>query len=61
MKKLLFFIFCISTAAFAQHNNPNKGYWQQHASYKMNVDMDVKSFKYKGTQELVYTNNSPDT
>ena len=61
MKNLLFFIVCISTSVFAQHNNPNKGYWQQHAKYKMNVDMDVKSFTYTGTQELVYTNNSPDT
>lgn len=61
MKNLLFFIVCISTSVFAQHNNPNKGYWQQHANYKMNVDMDVKSFTYTGTQELVYTNNSPDT
>ncbi|WP_448606222.1 M1 family metallopeptidase [Paenimyroides ceti] len=61
MKNLLFFIVCISTSVFAQHNNPNKGYWQQHAKYKMNVDMDVKSFAYTGTQELVYTNNSPDT
>jgi len=61
MKNLLFFIVCISTSVFAQHNNPNKGYWQQHVKYKMNVDMDVKSFTYTGTQELVYTNNSPDT
>src|SRR5690606_39633762 len=27
----------------------------------MEVDMDVKTFKYKGTQEITYTNNSPDT
>ncbi len=61
MKKLLFFICCISTAAVAQHNNPNPGYWQQHVNYKMNVDVDVKTYQYNGTQELVYTNNSPDT
>ena len=36
-------------------------YWQQHVDYKMNVDMDVKDYKYTGTQELKYTNNSPDT
>ena len=39
----------------------NTSYWQQHADYKMDVKMDVKSYQYKGKQELVYTNNSPDT
>jgi len=36
-------------------------YWQQHVDYKMDVTMDVKNYRYKGKQELVYTNNSPDT
>ena len=36
-------------------------YWQQHADYKMDVVMDVKNYQYKGKQQLVYTNNSPDT
>jgi hypothetical protein len=36
-------------------------YWQQHVDYKMDVTMDVKNYQYKGKQELVYTNNSPDT
>ena len=35
-------------------------YWQQHADYKMDIDMDVNTYQYKGKQELVYTNNSPD-
>lgn len=42
-------------------NNPNPGYWQQHVDYKMEVNMDVKTYQYKGKQTLVYTNNSPDT
>ncbi len=37
------------------------GYWQQHVNYKMDVSMDTKTYRYKGKQELVYTNNSPDT
>jgi len=37
------------------------GYWQQHVNYKMDVAMDVKTYKYKGSQKLEYTNNSPDT
>jgi hypothetical protein len=38
-----------------------KDYWQQHATYTMEIDMDVKTHQYTGKQELVYTNNSPDT
>ncbi|MBW2937289.1 M1 family metallopeptidase [Aureisphaera sp. CAU 1614] len=39
----------------------NTSYWQQKVNYKMSIDMDVTNWQYKGTQELVYTNNSPDT
>ncbi len=39
----------------------NKAYWQQRADYKMTIDMDAKKHQYKGSQELKYTNNSPDT
>ena len=46
---------------FAGNAMAQNGYWQQHVDYKMNVAMDVKACQYKGTQELVYTNNSPDT
>ena len=35
-------------------------YWQQHAAYKMEVDMNVESFQYSGVQSVIYTNNSPD-
>ena len=38
----------------------NNGYWQQHVDYTMDVDVDVKKFQYSGTQNLVYTNNSPE-
>ncbi len=48
-------LFLVITFASAQH-----GYWQQHADYTMDVDMDVKNYQYSGTQKLVYTNNSPD-
>ncbi|MDT8417802.1 MAG: M1 family metallopeptidase [Lutibacter sp.] len=47
----------ISTSAFAQNNT---SYWQQQADYKMDVDVDAENYQYKGTQELTYTNNSPD-
>ncbi|WP_179009433.1 M1 family metallopeptidase [Winogradskyella forsetii] len=35
-------------------------YWQQHVDYAIEIDMDVNSYRYKGKQKLVYTNNSPD-
>ena len=40
--------------------NQDPGYWQQHVDYAMEIDMDVNTFKFTGTQKLVYTNNSPD-
>jgi hypothetical protein len=60
MRKFLALALFSATSLFAQ-NNPNKGYWQQHVDYKMEVSVDVKTYKYTGTQTLVYTNNSPDT
>lgn len=53
----MLFLFFISANCFSQSAN----YWQQRVDYKMNVSMDVKTYRYKGTQELVYTNNSQDT
>jgi hypothetical protein len=61
MKKIFgLFLIALSGVINAQ-NNPNPGYWQQQADYKMEVWMDVKSFQYTGTQILEYTNNSNDT
>ncbi|MFV7236443.1 M1 family metallopeptidase [Flavobacterium sp. ZB4R12] len=59
MKKflLLSFITLNFGSLFAQSST----YWQQHVDYKMDVTMDVQHYQYKGKQELVYTNNSPDT
>ena len=54
---LLSFLFFGFSKTFAQ----NATYWQQHVDYKMVVTMDVKTYQYKGKQELIYTNNSPDT
>lgn len=51
------FLFVITgTAAFAQ-----TGRFQQSVDYKMEVDMNVTTNQYSGTQILKYTNNSPDT
>ncbi|MBO0321034.1 M1 family metallopeptidase [Muricauda sp. CAU 1633] len=59
MKRLLSFLFTAVSGIsllFAQNNS----YWQQHVDYTMEVNMDVKTYQYTGTQKLVYTNNSPD-
>lgn len=34
--------------------------WQQHIEYAMEVDMDVNTNRFTGTQRAAYTNNSPD-
>ncbi len=56
MKKLIILALFVSAIGFAQ----NTSYWQQHVDYTMEVDMNVENFQYTGTQQLVYTNNSPD-
>ena len=62
MKKILVAVLFLSTLfSFAQQKQKTrKEYWQQHADYTMDIDVDVEKFQYKGTQKLVYTNNSPD-
>ncbi|WP_395050582.1 M1 family metallopeptidase [Flavobacterium sp.] len=59
MKKI--FILSILSLSFGNLFAQSSGYWQQHVDYKMDVVMNVKNYQYKGKQELVYTNNSPDT
>lgn len=61
MKNLFLLLIALSTSVYAQHNNPNPGYWQQHVDYKMDVHMNVENYTYTGKQALTYTNNSPDT
>ncbi|WP_111539828.1 M1 family metallopeptidase [Mesonia algae] len=56
----LFIGLCICTAITSLAQNTTS-YWQQHVDYKMEVDVNVKDYTYTGTQELEYTNNSPDT
>ncbi len=59
MKKIL--LFALLSFGIGKVSAQKTTYWQQHADYKMDVSMDVKNYQYKGRQELVYTNNSPDT
>lgn len=57
MKNLLVFALMImGTVLTAQRD-----YWQQRVEYQMDIDFDVESHQYEGTQKLTYFNNSPDT
>lgn len=57
-------VYTSTTSTPISPNTPNSSkqsnYWQQHVDYNMEIDMDVNTYQYKGTQQLVYTNNSPD-
>ena len=57
----MLFIACGPTndVISSQVQNQNT-YWQQHVDYKMDIDMNVNNYQYKGKQTLIYTNNSPD-
>jgi hypothetical protein len=35
--------------------------WQQHIKYQINVNMDVVTNQFTGTEKIEYINNSPDT
>ncbi len=39
----------------------SSGSWLQHIQYKMMIDLNVDSNLLKGTQQIRYRNNSPDT
>ena len=57
MRNIIALILCLFISNTAQTQN----YWQQNADYKIKVDVNVKNNKYKGNQEILYTNNSRDT
>jgi len=59
--KNLFVIIVLSVFYVVNGQRNTNGYWQQHVDYTMEVEMDVDTFNYSGTQQIIYTNNSPDT
>jgi hypothetical protein len=59
--KNLFVIIVLSVFHVVNGQRNTNGYWQQHVDYTMEVEMDVENFNYSGKQQLIYTNNSPDT
>ncbi|NJC25326.1 M1 family metallopeptidase [Neolewinella antarctica] len=55
------FVACLLLTSLSAPLLAQPDRWQQAVDYTMTVDMDVKTNQYAGTQDLVYTNNSPDT
>jgi hypothetical protein len=76
MKQLFsFMLILISMQTIAQYTNsyrsagnthywknrkPFAGYWQQDVQYTINANIDEKTNIISATEELIYTNNSPD-
>jgi hypothetical protein len=57
MKKIfLILIFFSGIVSFAQ-----TPYWQQKLKYDIKVELDDKTNTLKGTENILYTNNSPET
>ncbi|MFT3885669.1 MAG: M1 family metallopeptidase [Flavobacteriales bacterium] len=55
-RPLLAFCSAFALAAHAQCDG-----WQQRVQYTIDVELDVHTHRFTGTEKLVYTNNSPDT
>ncbi len=60
MNKNLAFIF-IAIIAFGSGVSAQADRWQQHINYNIKASLDVNTNIIKGTEEIVYTNNSTDT
>src|ERR1044071_9542032 len=50
---------CLLLFVLAANAQPDR--WQQHISYKIDAKLDVSTNVLNGTEQLEYTNNSPDT
>jgi hypothetical protein len=50
----LIYLFCTGIV----QSQPDR--WQQGAEYEMDIQFDVNTHRFSGTQKLVYYNNSPD-
>ena len=59
MKKLS--ILGITIFALVSNLSAQADRWQQHIDYKINAALNVQTNIVKGTESIVYTNNSQDT
>ena len=56
-RNIFIILFAFSATVLFSQKGP---YYQQAASYKMDIDVDAKNLSYNGTQTISYTNNSPE-
>ena len=56
--KTFFFWLCLLNLHFLSAQDYR---WQQRADYDMDIQLQVKTHRLKGTQKLTYTNNAQDT
>jgi hypothetical protein len=55
------FISILISLFFFSNTSAQADRWQQAAKYKMKINFDVDTHRFKGEQELKYYNNSPET
>ena len=60
-KHLLKLLFLSSAICHLSSASAQPDRWQQRIKYNINVNMDVVTNRFSGTEKLEYTNNSPDT
>ncbi|HXL55388.1 MAG TPA: hypothetical protein VN958_03970, partial [Chitinophagaceae bacterium] len=58
MKQMVVFNFLLLSIT-SIHAQPDR--WLQRIKYVINVDMNVTTNQFKGTEKIDYWNNSPDT
>jgi len=54
-------IICSSSISGQNLSGVPENYWQQEADYRIDVRLDAREKMLSGTEEIRYTNNSPDT
>jgi Peptidase family M1 domain len=45
----------------SRDGKPGPNYWQNHSTHNMRITVSPPSKRIEGEQEIIYTNNSPDT
>ena len=56
-----FVIIVLFTFLYLPYLDAQKDYWQQRADYNITIDFNHEANSYNGIQDIIYSNNSPDT
>lgn len=52
---------CYEKGTRSKDGSPGKNYWQNTADYDMKINFDPATLLLSGSEDITYTNNSPDT